>query len=125
MKALRVFYKKSDSKIVWNSSLEGTGVFPYSIEEELKNLPNTKIAVTLTSEGTPLGGEPDDYACIEISDEAIMASFMASDTNTVENGKLVTGTARPTPEPTPLRDLAKEIDELDARISNIEATKAS
>jgi len=125
MKTLRVFYRKSDSEIVWNSSLEGSGVFSRTVEEELEMLPSTKVGTTLISEGTPLGAKPEDYSCIEVTDQSLISAFMDSDSNTLVNGKLVTGTARPTPEPTPLRDLAKEIDGLDARISNIEATKAS
>jgi len=97
MEALRVFYRKSDSEIVLPASLEGPGVFPHSVEEGLRALPETKVRATLTFEGTPLGGEPDDYACIEISDEAIMASFMASDINTIVNGELVTGEPRINP----------------------------
>ena len=119
-KKLRVFYRKSDSQIVWNSSLEGKGVFPRAVGEELEMLPEIKIGATLTSEGTPLGGKPEDYACIEVTDQSIISAFMASDSSTVIKGKLVTGIPRPIIEPIPPRDLAKEIDALKAKVTELE-----
>jgi len=92
---LRVFYRKSNSQIVWNSSLDGDGVFPRTVEEELEKLPDIMVGATLTSEGAPLGGKPEDYACIEVTDQPTISAFMASDSNTVVGGKLVTGVPRP------------------------------
>ncbi len=121
MKAVRVFYKKSNSQIVWSSSLEGDGVFPKTIEEELNALPSVKIdALFPTFEGTPLGGIPKDYACIEVADQPIISAFMASDSNTVVKGKLVTGIARPIVIPPPPRDLIAEIDTLKTKVAEIE-----
>lgn len=120
IKALRVFYKKLDLQIVWNSSLEGDGVFPRTVEEELEKLPEIKIGATLTSEGIPLSGKPEDYACIEVTDQPTICAFVASDSNAVVDGKLITGTPRPIIEPIPVRDLAKEIDELKLKVAELE-----
>ena len=119
-KKLRVFYRKSDSQIVWNSSLEGKGVFPRAVGEELEMLPEIKIGATLTSEGTPLGGKPEDYSCIEVTDQPTISAFVASDSNTVVKGKLVTGQPRPIVVPEPPRDLAAEIDKLKAKVADLE-----
>lgn len=120
IKAVRVFYRKTDSQIVWNSSLEGDGIFPRTIEEELVTIPNVEVGTTETSEGIPLGGAPEDYACIEVTDQSIITTFIASDSNTVVKGKLITGTPRPIVIPEPPRDLVAEIDELKAKVTELE-----
>lgn len=122
---LRVFYRKSDSQTAWVSTLDGAGEFPRSIEEELESLPDTKI---IDSFDLPtgqevfhlLGGKSDDYSCIEVNDQPTISAFMASDSDAVVKGKLVTGAPRPVVFPTPVRDLAKELDELKDRIKELE-----
>ena len=83
IKAIRVFYRKSDSLIVWQHGLSGTGEFPTTIENSLEEL------------AIKFGGVPSDYACIEITDSQTISGFSASDTNTIVNGILVIGTPRP------------------------------
>ncbi len=98
---LRAFYRKSDSKIVWTSSLEGTGKFPRTVQEELTALPDIKIGATRTSVGTSLGGVPENFLCLEVTDALIIVAFIASDTNTIVGGELVVGMPRPLSPPPP------------------------
>lgn len=119
-KTVRVFYRKLDNQIVWSSSLEGDGVFPITVEDELEKLPAIKIGTTLTFEGVPLGGKPEDYSCIEVTDQPTISAFLASDNNTMIEGKLATGAPRLIVESQPVRDFAKEIDELKAKVAELE-----
>ncbi len=90
MEELRIFYK--DNQIIWTYGLEGNGVFPTTIEEDLQELP----------EGT---------ACITLTEQAEIDAFMASDDNTILDGALIIGEPRDEPPPPdPPRDLAAEID---------------
>ena len=90
VKAVRVFYQKADNEIVWRHTLTGTGEFANTKEEDLAGIPDT-----MPNGETPLGGVPEDYACIEVTDQTTISAFMASDSNTVVNGELITGTPRP------------------------------
>ena len=115
IKAVRVFYRKSDSQIVWTRTLDGTGEFSTTIEQNLAEMPDN-----MPDGETPLGGVPEDYACIEVTDQTTISAFMASDSNTVVKGKLITGTPRPIVIPEPPRDLVAEIDELKAKVTELE-----
>ena len=116
-RALRVFYRKLDSKIVWyheTRSPEGKlAICPTTIEEDLSNIPNLKLDGKIV-----LGGIPEDYSCIKAKSEDL-AAYFASDENRVVNDKLITGSKRvvlPKPEPELVRDLVAEIDELKAKL---------
>lgn len=114
-KAIRVFYRKADNEIVWYHELRGAGEFLTTIGEDLGEIPSK-----MPDGETPLGGIPEDYACVEESDTQRTDKFLASDDNKVVDGKLVIGTPRPVVEPTPARDLAAEIDELKAKVEKLE-----
>lgn len=92
MKALRLYYNK-DGQIIWLSGLEGTGDFPRTIGEEFAQLPL-------------------DTDCIVITDQATIDAVLISDTNLIQDGKLIVGEPRPVPSVVPSRDLAAEIDAL-------------
>ena len=132
IKAIRVFYRKSDGKVIWSHQLvcpDGyDGKFPTTIEQNIEELPDKPQldatgSVILDANENPfkLGGVPDDYACIEVTDQLTISAFVASDSNTVVNGKLVTGTPRPIVIPEPPRDLAKEVDELKDMVKELES----
>lgn len=116
--ALRIFYRKSDERIVWSHetrSPEGVKVVcPSTIEEDLSDIPSK-----IPDGETPLGGMPSDYGCIEVK-EANIDAFFASDSNKVVKGKLKIGNLRPEPEPEPepepARDPLAEIDKIKARL---------
>ena len=115
IKAVRVFYRKLDSKIVWAHTLMEPGEFPTTIEQDLAELPNVVISQELDANlnvisETKLGGSSKDYACIEVTEKA--SDFLASDTNTIVDGALVIGLPRVIPVPIPPRNLAAEIDEI-------------
>lgn len=74
MKALRIFYNK-DGNVIWTSSLEGSGVFPQSVSDELKS-------------------HEDGTQCLEIDDMDIINAFMQSDTNVIIDDKLIIGKSR-------------------------------
>lgn len=114
-KALRVFYRKSDNKIVWTHELRGTGEFPTTVEIDLSQIPGT-----MPDGKTPLRGVIDDYECIEELDSQKASAFLASDTNAVVNGKLIIGNPRSIIIPQSSRNLAAEIDELKAKIKKLE-----
>lgn len=101
---LRVFYRISNNQIVWNGTTETE--FPYTIEQDIAGIPLTLI-----------GGQPSDYACIQVTDKTTIDKFMASDGNTVINGKLVTGVARIVTPPAPPRDIPKEVEVLNSIIN--------
>ena len=106
---LRVFYRKSTNEIVWNSTTDGE--FPYSTEQDIEKLPNTK-----PDGETPIGGTPEDYSCLVVEDKTEVDAFLASDDNTVVTGKLVSGLPRQVILPEPAKDVLKELDALKARI---------
>lgn len=114
-KALRVFYRKSDNQIIWTHELRGTGAFPTTIEADLAEIPY-KMPDGLVA----LGGNVDDYACIEEADTQRAINFLASDNNRIIKGKLVAGDRRVVPEPPLHRDLVAEIDEIKARVKELE-----
>lgn len=96
---MRIFHK--NGQVVGQSSLMGDGEFPLSVEEELKEHPGCE--------------------CLEIDDPAVIEAFNASDSNTVIDGKLVTGDPRPQTLPVIPRDPLAEIDNLEKRISVLES----
>lgn len=114
-KALRVFYGKSDNKIVWTYELRGTGKFPTTISKDLAKIPGK-----MPDGETSLGGKPQDYACIKVMDAQRAIAFLKSDENKIVDGKVVIGAKRITPEPIPARDLTAEIDTLEARLRILE-----
>lgn len=95
-KAVRAFYRKADNEIVWTHELKGTGEFPLLIEDNLSEIPNK-----MPDGEMPLGGVPEDYACIEETDPQRASDFLASDDNKVVDGKLVIGAPRPEIPPEP------------------------
>ena len=99
MKKLRIFYDES-GQVIYTHGLEGPGKFPETKSEDLLNYPK----------GTK---------CIEKVSESIIESFMASDDNKVENGKLIVGIPRPfIPIPEP-RDLQAELDALKSEVEEL------
>jgi len=115
---VRVFYRKSDNDIVWSCELRGGGIFPTTVETDL-----TDISNMMPDGKTPLGGVPEDYACIVELDPERTEGFLNSDENKIVDGALIIGAERITPKPTPTippRDLVAEIDELKARLDSIE-----
>lgn len=79
MKALRIFYNDT-GQIIWTHGLEGSGQYPTSQDEDLKELP----------QGTK---------CLEIKNVMTIEAFMASDNNRVVavagDGTLVVGSSHP------------------------------
>lgn len=106
--AIRVFYRKSDNQIVWTHELRSPegylGQFPTTVEQDLAEIPDK-----MPDEITPLGGMPEDYACIPVEDTQVIEEFFASDDNTIVNAHLITGAPRPPPEPDPDTIRAAEI----------------
>lgn len=105
-KAIRVFYRISDSEIVWYHLViapEGMpALFPNTHEEDLAGIPTN-----CPGGETPLGGLPGDYACIEEHDTQVVNAFLASDNNQIVGGELSVGEPRPEPpppEPSPVFD---------------------
>lgn len=102
MKVLRVFF--NSNQVIWIHGLKGEGNFPTTIEDDLGEL----------LEGT---------SCIELTDSETIKAFMVSNSNSIEDGKLIIGEPcviiEPEP-PEPERDLAAEIDTLEARIKKLE-----
>ncbi|MBA7591977.1 hypothetical protein ES708_34148 [subsurface metagenome] len=99
MKELRVFYLQGE--VTWTHGLKGQGIFPNSIDDDLKKLPSGTKCLTLN--------EPDK-----------IAAFMSSDRNSVENDKLIIGEPgpepEPEPEPEPPRDPLAEIDNMRTKL---------
>lgn len=118
-KAVRVFYRKSDNQVIWTHELKvlkgSSGKFPTTIKDDLNEIP-----LKMPDGITPLGGVPDDYGCIEVTESTAAKGFLSSDNNKVADGKLVIGTPRITPIPVPPRDLVAEIDKLKERIAKLE-----
>lgn len=117
MRALRVFYRKSDNQIVWyheTRSPEGIeAICPSTIEEDLAGIPDK-----MPNGETPLGGSKSDYGCIEV-EEADIDAYFASDTNEVVDDKLKIGKPRPKPELKPKPEIINplvEIDEIKAKL---------
>jgi hypothetical protein len=90
---LRVFHK--DGKIIHTSCLDGYGRFPYKLEEEKKKL---------------------NCDAIEITDKSTITNFLKSDTNSITDGKVVTGQPRISTVPTVV-NLVNEITKLKADIA--------
>lgn len=100
--ALRVFFRKSDSQIVWTHQVTDFAdrqpvPFPTTVEEDLAEIPY-KIPVL---DSPPLGGSAQDYACIEVQDTQKVEAYLASDTNRIVDGALVIGEPRLPPPPDP------------------------
>lgn len=95
MRALRVFYNKSNNEIVWyheTRSPEGMpAICPSTVEKDLVSMPDHK-----PDGETPLGGNSSNYGCIEVR-EADIDAYFASSTNKVVDGKLKIGKPRPEP----------------------------
>lgn len=115
---LRVFYRKADNEIVWTHDLINASgeeaVFRVSQKEDLADIPNK-----MPDGKSPLGGSPDDYACVEIAGEAQVDAYMNTDDRSIVGGKLIMGEPRP-PKPPP-RNLLLEVDKLTARLAKLEA----
>jgi len=58
LKAIRVFYRKSDGKPVWYHSLMGDGEFSTTIEDDL-----SQIQFKKPDNETAIGGVYEDYDC--------------------------------------------------------------
>ncbi len=110
-KAVRVFYRKSDNQIVWQYELRGPGEFPITVKDSLIEIPNK-----MPDGETQLGGEWQEYACIEELDSEKAVAFLASNENQIINDQLIIGTPRIIPEPIPPRDLEAELDENKAEL---------
>ncbi len=87
---LRVFYKPSNDQIVWTSTVD-SDTWPYSIADY----------ATMTPEIPP-----NDYACIEVTDQIIIKDYLASDENIIINGQLHIGLPRVIP-PLKFEDLPR------------------
>ena len=96
IKAIRVFYNKSTTAVVWSHTLEGIGSFPTTIDQDLIKIPDKK-----PDGKTPLGGVVEDYGGIEVIDPVLIDGFLKSDVNTVVNGELIIGAERVSPLPVP------------------------
>lgn len=124
-KAIRVFYRKSDGKIVWTHELRGIGEFPTTIEQDLAEILDKVTSREIAYDGTiisetKLGGKVEDYACIEEQNPQRASDALTSDENQIINGKLIIGAKRIISEPTPPRNLFTELDTLKARIEKLE-----
>ena len=120
-RALKVFYLKSDNQIVWTfetHSPDGKeAICPVTAESILAELPDK-----MPNGETILGGLSEDYDYIEVEEPQIDAYF-ASDTNEIIDNELIVGKPRKKTieqPPEPPRDLNTEIDELRARIAQLE-----
>lgn len=108
-KGLRVFYSKIDNLIVGTHELQAPeekqdAKFPNTVENDLTTVPdkpqlNATGSVVLDGNGNliKLGGVPEDYACIEELDSQRASDLLASDENSIVDGKLVIGAKRIVP----------------------------
>ena len=101
IKAVRVFYR--DDKVVWTHSLEGTGEFPTTIEQDLSEIPdkpqlddNGSAILDADENFIKLGGVPEDYGCIEVNDTVQAQAVVDAkrNENKVIDKKLIIGSKR-------------------------------
>ena len=121
MDKLRIYYNKNTGTVDWTYALRGPGNFPTTIRQDIKLLPGKLVTIR---EGIPiyLGGQVEDYACIEINDPNIIDQVLDSDDNRVEVDNLIVGSPRVKQKAPLPRNLAQEIDELKGRLTDLERT---
>jgi len=94
IKALRVFYRNSDSEVIWYHALEGPGVFPTTIDEDLAEIPDKITTYVADADGkltqpVKVGGVVTDHSALEVTDPDTIRLFFSPGRKQVRDGRLI------------------------------------